>query len=80
MVNHTRFAPLCLIGLLLWLLLFSPLTWAQCSAAAGPDAAAECVRQQTGGRVLSIKPIPGQGGFHIKILLANGRVRTVAVQ
>jgi hypothetical protein len=45
------------------------------------DVAAEMARQSTGGRVLSVKPSgdPNQPGYLVKVLLGDGRVRTVHV-
>jgi uncharacterized membrane protein YkoI len=50
-------------------------------AQSGRDAAAEMARQSTGGRVLSVKPSddPNRPGYLVKVLLGDGKVRTVHV-
>ncbi len=44
----------------------------------GADAAADTVRQATGGRVLSVRK-GKRGTYRVKVLLPGGRVRSVAV-
>jgi hypothetical protein len=58
------------------LMLTQPLT-----AQSERDVAAEMARQSTGGRVLSVKPSndPNKPGYLVKVLLGDGRVRTVYV-
>ncbi len=43
------------------------------------DAAAEIARSETGGRVLSVTPHPDSTGYIVKILLDDGRVRTLHI-
>ncbi len=43
------------------------------------DAAAEIARAQTGGRVLSVTPHPDGSGYTVKVLLDDGRVRTLHI-
>ncbi|MCP5153245.1 MAG: hypothetical protein H6983_03700 [Ectothiorhodospiraceae bacterium] len=45
------------------------------------DHAAEQARQRTGGRVIDVRPKPGNGdgGYQVKILTRDGRVRTIDV-
>jgi hypothetical protein len=47
----------------------------------GADVAAEQVRRDTGGRVLSVRPPPqqGQGDYRVKILTPQGEVRYMNV-
>lgn len=42
-----------------------------------PDQAGEIARQQTGGRVLAVKPT--DGGYQVKVLTPGGEVRYVFV-
>lgn len=51
-------------------------------AAASPEQAAEQVQSQTGGRVLSVtrSDDPQRPGYWVKVLLSDGRVRTVLVR
>ena len=65
-------------GLLLMcmLSLLATTTAAQLSDA---DTAAEIARTQTGGRVLSVTPLPDGPGYEVKVLLGDGRVRTLHI-
>lgn len=47
----------------------------------GPDRAAAIAREQTGGRVLDVRPLPNgeRASFAVRLLLDAGRVRTVVV-
>lgn len=47
----------------------------------GADQAAAIVRDRTGGRVLNVRPTAesGRAGYAVKILLNEGRVRTVVI-
>lgn len=57
------------------------ITAAAPAAVANPEQAAEKARTTTGGRVLAVTPSndPNRPGYHVKVLLADGRVRIVYV-
>lgn len=64
---------------LLFALPLSLLLTAATAHNAGADAAAEIARAQTGGRVLSVTPHPDGSGYTVKVLLDDGRVRTLHI-
>jgi len=49
----------------------------QGGGATSPDQAAELVRRQTGGRVLSVRE--RNGGYEVKVLTPSGEVRSVFI-
>jgi hypothetical protein len=49
----------------------------QGGGAASPAQAAEQVRRQTGGKVLSVRE--RDGGYEVKVLTASGEVRSVFI-
>ena len=71
-VTMTKKLQPLLAGLLL---LCAPL-----ATQANPDAAKRIAEQQTGGKVLSVRPAPSRPGYMVKVLLSDGRVRTIYVQ
>jgi uncharacterized membrane protein YkoI len=47
--------------------------------AIGPDHAAEIAREQTGGRILDVRPASGSSAYEVRVLLNEGRIRRVVV-
>ncbi len=64
----------------LWLWPVQHRPGAPAEARLGPEAAAAIARERTGGRVLRVRPRrPGAEAYRVRVLLPDGRVRTVVV-